>query len=979
MSSPAASPVMSDDSKIGVAELIEMMEYIATAAGMGDAEARRRVLGVAILRFGIHLCMVASVGAGCAHGQLREQMQLVSQEALELLKEWLDGKQLSDRVDEDERRARLALGLLEGHDELAHQASRVVLKLPEGHPCRNEVALAAAMERHLAARKAAGDLQGAAPVIVELLKTMPLSLARGQALTAEALALSGDLTLAVNDRRSAAFAALAWLLRATETLEDRKGDDALAGATPAQLLAIAPGLIAQLRKFGTTAVEELMIGAVLTAAGQTEAGADTIATVVDARSEGWRFAASFEARLRMQLGHEARAIALLESLVGRDEQNYLLAITPSDIAKHGREFSQDALALADLYARDDRGADALTMIERSKCARLRYLAQLRASKAGRALLAAETRVASLRRGVPGDHMPPERRERDPLGFALSAEIRALEDLRAKRPILSAMTIAPPTIAQISAALSEQEGIVSLGILPSGLMMAGILRGDRAAPSWFALDRGLDPRALAQLFLRYDASGKLFDIINPARLAPESLNALLDRVNTTVGQHLARFAAAHHLRKLTVVPHRVLRSVPYWALACLADLDVQVAPSLAHWMSWRSRVPRLARSAVVIGNPTLDLAYAAAEARSVGARLSAAGYRVRVLTGAVATWEAAHAATTNAGILHFAGHGFSDLIDPMRSSLLMHPPPGWRWPHGGDPLLRLALTAERWTLARPGVRYADTALGRLIERYDNDPRHVHERQLEYETHGTLWGRYHGDQLSRLAELWTSSDMLLDDSLASCALAFLCACQSTIADPGLDLDEASGLPSSLEIAGVDTVICTQWQVSDVAALVFARLFYAELCAAHGTFDVRSAIVACRQRLRTMDRDMIADLLRVTGDETAARVVDGYRDVVGREACSAQNRPFAHPFHWAAFTYYGAERLELADPPDIAAHARHTMQPGDCDRRRARRPGHDLRSPRSRGTGHRASRSCTACSSATSHTGWRRPRHRRDRHGE
>ncbi len=48
-----------------------------------------------------------------------------------------------------------------------------------------------------------------------------------------------------------------------------------------------------------------------------------IARQVDARSEGWRSAASFEARLRMQLGHDARAIALLKSVVGLEEQDYL--------------------------------------------------------------------------------------------------------------------------------------------------------------------------------------------------------------------------------------------------------------------------------------------------------------------------------------------------------------------------------------------------------------------------------------------------------------------------------------------------------------------------------------------------------------------------------------------------------------------------------------------------------------------------------
>lgn len=776
------------------------------------------------------------------------------------------------------------------------------------------------MERHLAARRAAGDLQGSVPVIAELLKTMPLSVERGRELAAEALELSRDPALAVDDRRHATFAALTWhFLRAIETMGDREVEGAPDDATQAQFRAVVHELTSQLRQFGTTTAEELMIGAALAKSGEIEAGADTIARQVDARREGWRSAASFEASLRKQLGHEARAIALLEAVVGLEEQDYILAITSSDIAKHGRTFSNDALALADLYARQDRWADALATIERTKSPRLRYLAQLRASEAGRALLAAEARIASLRRGVPGERVAHAKRESDPLGFALSAEIRALEDLRAQRPNLSSMAIAPPMIAQVGAALSEREGIVSLGILPSGLMMVGIVRGDRDAPSWSKLDPDLGYVSAVKLFHRW-----LLELVAHATLEPRSsLDAMLGKVDTGVGRYLAHFAATHDLKKLTVVPHRFLRAVPYWALDSLAHLDVQVAPSLAHWMSWRTRVPRLARSAVVIGNPTLDLTYATAEARSVARSLSAAGYRVQVLAEAAATSEAVHAAVPMAGLLHFAGHGFSDLNEPLHSSLLMHPSPGWHWPQGGDPLLRLAHDAKHWTRVRLGVRYADTALGRLIEHHDFDTGQVFKRRLEYELHGTLWGKYHEGRLLQLAELWTSSDMLIDDSLAGCALAFLCACESTIADMGVEFDEAGGLPSSLEIAGVGTVICTQWPISDIAALVFARLFYAELCAAHGTFDVRSAMTTCRQRLATMDRDAIAELLRVAGDETAARIVEAYRDVTDRDTPVTQNRPFAHPFHWAAFTYYGAERLELEDPPDIPMHAHHAVQ--------------------------------------------------------
>ena len=96
-----------------------------------------------------------------------------------------------------------------------------------------------------------------------------------------------------------------------------------------------------------------------------------------------------------------RAIIVLESIVGLEEEDYILGVEPSDVAKSGQRFTKDAVALALVYARRQRWAEALATIERSKSPRLRHLAQLRASKAGRALLAAEARVASLRRGVPG--------------------------------------------------------------------------------------------------------------------------------------------------------------------------------------------------------------------------------------------------------------------------------------------------------------------------------------------------------------------------------------------------------------------------------------------------------------------------------------------------------------------------------------------------------------------------------------------------
>lgn len=356
-----------------------------------------------------------------------------------------------------------------------------------------------------------------------------------------------------------------------------------------------------------------------------------------------------------------------------------------------------------------------------------------------------------------------------------------------------------------------------------------------------------------------------------------------------------------------MPHRFLRGIPYWALASIRHLDVQVAPSLGHWMSWRTRVVTLTKSAIVVGNPTLDLPRATAEAQSVAAGLSTSGYDVRLLVEAAATGEAVRGAARNAGILHFAGHGFSKPMEPLLSSLLLHPSPRWQ-SAGDDPLRRLASDKQDWTPVGPGMRHTSTAFGRLVERYDQaGTGEVWARRLEYSTHDTLWGQYSEGRLVRLAELWTSSSMLIDDSLARCALAFLCACETNTADLGIEFDEAGGLPSSLEVNGVGTVICTQWPVDDAAALVFALLFYEELRAAHEVFDVRCAVRRCRSRLEVMNHDQVAALLQ-SAQGTTSGVIEQYRDIMEREGLSRTDRPFAHPLYWAAFTYHGAEHLDL-----------------------------------------------------------------------
>ena len=115
--------------------------------------------------------------------------------------QWFGGEQLSDRADEDERRAHALLDVLDKKPELIGLASNAVMKLPEDHPLHDDARLAG-MERHLAESKAAGDLEESVSTIGDLLTTMRRSTQRGGELVAEALELGKNEGLEVGLRQT---------------------------------------------------------------------------------------------------------------------------------------------------------------------------------------------------------------------------------------------------------------------------------------------------------------------------------------------------------------------------------------------------------------------------------------------------------------------------------------------------------------------------------------------------------------------------------------------------------------------------------------------------------------------------------------------------------------------------------------------------------------------------------------------------------
>ena len=274
----------------------------------------------------------------------------------------------------------------------------------------------------------------------------------------------------------------------------------------------------------------------------------------------------------------------------------------------------------------------------------------------------------------------------------------------------------------------------------------------------------------------------------------------------------------------------------------------------------------------------------------------------------ATEAALLAAAPDATILHFAGHGRSER---SQSGLEVHPVEAL----AGDPFEAWREHAVNWR-EPPAIddeedddppwheAIADVpGVGRLAERHWTRVNRM-DRRLE-RIDGTLVATYGGDRLLRLAELWSASDILLADPLEGCRLAVLVACASG-AGVGRTDEAQAGLPVGLQLAGIDSVIATRWEVDEGFAALWAERFYAGLAQAGETADLAALVRATCEELRDMQageaRERLLALADAAADPFAAMALEAY-------AHRLPDPPFAAPSQWAAFFLTGRPTLELA----------------------------------------------------------------------
>jgi CHAT domain-containing protein len=375
-------------------------------------------------------------------------------------------------------------------------------------------------------------------------------------------------------------------------------------------------------------------------------------------------------------------------------------------------------------------------------------------------------------------------------------------------------------------------------------------------------------------------------------ARRGLERLLEYLDEVLGRPIADVLSRHGIRRLVVIPHRFLRLTPLWALPSWVDLEIRMEPAAAS-LTCGDAAPAMPRKALVVTNPTLDLPMASTEGAITVARLGLAAFDVRALNGVEASEGAVGNQLDGVGLLHFAGHGHASLTDGSLSALLVSPD----WSRAG-----MASPEDLVTMANdaPGTTHL------VLDQDEGEPRR--RIYYDYAKSGTLFVDAMHNDVAVAGELWRAGDILVQGSLEGCALAFLCACSSGMGAIS-GLDEATGLPAALDLAGVRSVVSTGWPVADTLAVLFADEFYARaLPNSGGTLDVLAAVRSTAAALRTMERSDAASRVEHLVGRAADAAARFRMRAYAKRLRAGPERPFAHPFDWGAFFVTGAATVPL-----------------------------------------------------------------------
>jgi CHAT domain-containing protein len=319
-------------------------------------------------------------------------------------------------------------------------------------------------------------------------------------------------------------------------------------------------------------------------------------------------------------------------------------------------------------------------------------------------------------------------------------------------------------------------------------------------------------------------------------------------------------------QLILVPHRFLHLLPLHSLpfgdpsTTLVDQfsrGVRFAPSLQVLDVVQKRPQTPLHSLFALQNPTEDLLYTDLEVEGIQSLFAS---KAKVLQRKQATKPALlqqTAVLASSSCLHFACHGTFNFEKPELSALVLAGSGSKPSPPDADP-----------------NRYLPQRDGSAVD---------------------------------LSQCLTLLD-LFELDLRQARLVALSACETGLSEHNSLSDEFVGLSSGFLYAGCNSVIGTLWAVDDLSTGLLIGEFYRLLKQQEQTqpfTDVALALKQAQQWLRQLTcAEAVATLQRLVPSldadvqETAKRSIR--RSLSERYA--ADDRPYHHPFYWAAFCAVG-----------------------------------------------------------------------------
>ena len=174
---------------------------------------------------------------------------------------------------------------------------------------------------------------------------------------------------------------------------------------------------------------------------------------------------------------------------------------------------------------------------------------------------------------------------------------------------------------------------------------------------------------------------------------------------------------------------------------------------------------------------------------------------------------------------------------------------------------------------------------------------------FATHGTFSWSNPGQSGLRLAgdDRLTIRQLLDRVDPGHPRLVALSACETGLFDFQSAPDEFIGLPVAFLQAGAAGVVGTLWPVDDTSTALIMMKFY-DLHMAKKTapaLALRQAQLWLRDATRQDVSSFLDDMLR------SGRLSSAYADLLRASLTggAAADRPFSHPFYWAAFQFYGS----------------------------------------------------------------------------